>query len=137
MLRHLMPHGGVAVAVVLLMMAATAVSLVPPLMARRIIDTAIPRRDIHLAWVLAGGMAFSPIFGGLLSVAQNYLSALVAQRIMHRLRVEMYARLQAQSLAFFLSRRAGELTSRLENDVGAIQNVVVNTWVSLATNILT
>lgn len=137
MLGYLRPHGAAAIGTVALILLSTALGLLPPLMAKRILDQAIPKANLSQAWMFALVMATAPLLAGFTSVIQNYLSSLVSQEIMHALRLAMYRALQAQSLRFFLTRRAGELVSRLENDVGAIQNVIISTWVGIVTNVLT
>jgi len=53
-----------------------------------------------------------------LSVVQTYVSTEVGQRVMHDLRVSVYRHLQRLSLAFFTRTRAGEVQSRIANDIG-------------------
>jgi len=137
MFRYILPYRAQTLLIVLVLMASSAVALVPPLMIRDILDTAIPKKDLSLIVVFALTMLVAPIVGGLLSVLQNYLSAVISQRIMHTLRRDMYQRLSELSLAFFLRQRAGEMVSRLQNDVGSIQGVVVQSTTGLLSNALT
>src|SRR5262249_25941663 len=55
---------------------------------------------------------------------------------MQDLRNRLYEHLQAMSLRFFTGTRTGELQSRLQNDIGGIQNVVTNTAASVLSNSL-
>jgi ATP-binding cassette, subfamily B, bacterial len=70
-----------------------------------------------------------------LGVVTTWLSNLIGQRVLHDLRVSVYAHLQRMSLRFFTRTRAGELQSRLANDVGGIDNVVTNTATSTVQNV--
>jgi ATP-binding cassette, subfamily B, bacterial MsbA len=54
---------------------------------------------------------------------QSYLMAQVGQRVVMRLREEVYDHLQGMSLSFFNSRATGELMSRLTNDVSRLTRV--------------
>lgn len=137
MLTYLFPYRLSTVFVILVIMAATAAALVPPLMMKRILDTAIPGKDVPLLTVFALVMLIAPVLGGLLSVLQNWLSSVISQRIMDRLRREMYEHLQKLSLSFFLRQRSGEMVSRIQNDVGSIQSVVIQSITGLVTNALT
>ena len=56
---------------------------------------------------------------------------------MHRLRTDVFAHLQRQSLGFFTRTRTGEVTSRLTNDIGGMQSVVTSTATSVASNLTT
>ncbi len=54
---------------------------------------------------------------------------------MHDLRVGVYTHLQRMSLRFFTRARAGELQSRIANDVGGVDNVVTSTASSIVQNV--
>lgn len=109
-------------------------SLVPPLLIRDLIDRAIPQRDFRLLNLLALGMVAVPIINGLLGVAQRYASARIGEGIIYDLRRDLYAHLQRLSLRFFTNTHAGELMSRLNNDVVGAQRAVTGTLVTLISN---
>src|SRR5688500_3973753 len=73
----------------------------------------------------------------LLGVVQTWLSTQVGQRVMHELRTRVFTHLQRQSLGFFTRTRAGEVQSRLTNDVNGMQGVVTSTATSIASNLTT
>ena len=54
---------------------------------------------------------------------------------MHRLRSDLFAHLQRQSLGFFTRTRGGDVQSRLVNDIGSMQGVVTSTATSIAANV--
>ncbi len=59
------------------------------------------------------------------AVATRYVLFTVAgERIVTRLRADLYTSLVAQEIAFFDQRRTGELTSRLSSDATVLQNTV-------------
>ena len=72
--------------------------LVPPLLAREVIDRAIPQANgVLLNWLILG-MIGLPLIGGLIGVWQNYLVTVMSQEVMFGLRDEMYGRMLRQSL---------------------------------------
>ena len=77
------------------------------------------------------------IVTGVLGVIQTLLSNQVGQRVMHDLRAAVFRHLQRLSLAFFTRTRTGETQSRIQNDIGGVQNVVTNTATSIASNVTT
>ncbi len=83
------------------------------------------------------GMIAIAVIGGVLGVAQTYLSNIVGQRVMHDLRAAVYRHLQRLSLAFFTRTRTGEVQSRISNDIGGVQTVVTSTATSIASNVTT
>jgi ATP-binding cassette subfamily B protein len=66
----------------------------------------------------------------------GYLSIVVGQEIMRDLRNQLFEHLQAMPLRFFTGTRAGEVQSRLVNDVGGIQSVVSDTASNLLNNVV-
>ena len=77
------------------------------------------------------------IIGGVIGVAQTWISNQVGQRVMHDLRAAVYAHLQRMSLAFFTRTRTGEVQSRIANDIGGIDSVVTSTATSIVQNVTT
>ena len=74
---------------------------------------------------------------GLCSMGHSYLTAWVSQRVMADFRIHLFAHLETLSVNFFSKRRTGELMSRLMNDVTVIQNVVTDTPIDAAKQVVT
>jgi ATP-binding cassette subfamily B protein len=72
-----------------------------------------------------------------LGVVQTWISTTVGQRVMHRLRTDVFAHLHRQSVAFFTRTRTGEVQSRITNDIGGMESVVTSTATSVASNLTT
>jgi ATP-binding cassette subfamily B protein len=69
-------------------------------------------------------------------VLQSYLNNKVGQGVMYDMRNHLYGHLQTMSLRFFTSTRSGEILSRLNNDVGGIQEAVTNSFTSVFSNLI-
>jgi ATP-binding cassette subfamily B protein len=124
-----------AVAGLFAVAAAQAVlNVASPFLLREIIDRALPERSAALVSWFAGGMLAASLCVAALSVTTIWLSNLVGQRVMHDLRVAVYAHLQQMSLRFYTRTRAGEVISRIGNDVGGVDSVVTNTTSSIVQN---
>jgi ATP-binding cassette subfamily B protein len=80
-------------------------------------------------------MLVSAAVGAGLGVTCTWLANLIGQNVMHDLRVGVYTHLQRMSLRFFTRARAGELQSRIANDVGGVDNVVSSTASSIVQNV--
>jgi len=115
---------------------AAGVGVVPPLLTRAIIDSAIDGADRQLLAGLALAFAGAALAMGLVGVLRSYLNTLVSQRIMHSLKLRMFTRLQSLSLRFFTEARTGEMMSRLTSDVAGIDSVISGTLVSIVSNVL-
>lgn len=121
------PYGGRIALVLLLIALASAAGLAAPFLLRAIIDDALPKGDIALLAALSGSLVALAAFGAGIGVLQVLVTAKVGQAIMHDLRVAVYAHLQSLSLRFFTATRAGDIQSRIANDIGALQALVTHT----------
>jgi ATP-binding cassette, subfamily B, bacterial len=114
-----------------------ALGVGPAFITKAIINEALIPHDLHLLWRLVLLMIAIPLVAGAIGVGQTYLTTVVGQRVMQDLRNRLYEHLQAMSLRFFTGARTGDLQSRLQNDVGGVQNVVTNTASSVLSNVVT
>ena len=133
--RLFAPHRSTLVVVVALIMLSSTVSLAQPFLVRHVIDEALPRQDVRLLVLCVAAMLGVAVAGAVIGVVQTWLSTSVGQRVMHRLRSDLFAHLQRQSLGFFTRTRGGEVQSRLVNDIGSMQGVVTQTATSIAANL--
>jgi ATP-binding cassette subfamily B protein len=135
--RLFTPYRGAITAVVAIIVASSIVALASPFLLRAVIDTALPQQDVPLlAWLAAGMVAVAAVTA-VLGVVQTWISTKVGQQVMHRLRTDVFAHLQRQSVAFFTRTRTGEVQSRITNDIGGMQSVVTSTATSVASNLTT
>ena len=123
-------------AMLLLILAATGLQLLNPLILRDLIDRTIPAGDLRRLAMLAGALLLIPTVGGLIQVLQRRINAQVGEGVIYDLRVALYERLQRMSLRFFTHTKVGEIMSRLNNDVVGAQNAISNTIVGIITNII-
>ncbi|HST56433.1 MAG TPA: ABC transporter ATP-binding protein [Solirubrobacteraceae bacterium] len=120
-----------------LIFLAAGLGVISPFLLRTVLDTAIPEHETTLLTELVLGMIALSVLGGVIGVAQTWISNLVGQRVMHDLRSAVYAHLQRMSLAFFTRTRTGEVQSRIANDIGGIDSVVTSTATSIVQNVTT
>jgi ATP-binding cassette subfamily B protein len=125
---------GVVLALIVLSSGLSAIS---PFLLRDVLDDGILKHNVTLLTELVGAMIAIAITTAALSVVQTYISTEVGQRVMHDLRVAVYRHLQRLSLAFFTRTRAGEVQSRIANDIGGIDNVATSTATTIAQNATT
>ncbi|MFI5833487.1 ABC transporter ATP-binding protein [Micromonospora sp. NPDC051300] len=130
-------HRGPLAAVVAIIVASSIIAMASPFLLRTVIDRALPERDLTLlAWLVAAMVAVAAVTA-VLGVAQTWISTRVGQEVMHRLRTDVFAHLQRQSIGFFVRTRTGEVQSRITNDIGGMQSVVTSTATSIAANLTT
>ena len=127
----------VEMAVVLITIVVISIlTVVPPLLMKGLIDTAIPDKNLTLVTLLGLGMVAVPLINGIVGVVQRRATAGMGEGVIFDLRRELYNHLQGMSLGFFTNTKTGELMSRLNNDVVGAQQAVTGTFVSLVANVL-
>ena len=135
--EYLRVYRGYLAAGIVVMIAAVAVGLVPPLLIRALINTAIPQRDVRGILPLGAGMLLFPLAAALLGLLQNYLTARVAQGVIADLRSALYRHTQSLGLDFYTWMRAGEIQTRFLNDASSLQDVITQSFVGVLSNVVT
>jgi len=133
--RYFKPYWLFWVVILMCVLATAGLNVLLPFCIGAIIDRAIPHGNVTLLSLLAGAMVGLALASGLVGVLQQTLTAKTGQGIMYDLRNELYCHLQRMSLGFYTSTRSGEIVSRINNDVNAIQGVATGTIVAIASNI--
>src|SRR6059036_378944 len=97
---------------------------------RPIFDNVLPNQQMvaWTAWAIVGVY----LLKGVGSYASSYLMADVGQRVVADLRNALYRHILNQSAGFFAHGATGRLLSRINNDVGQVQQVVSETVGDLA-----
>ncbi len=108
----------------LALLISSGIGLAFPLVVRELLDAAFVRGDGSLLNKLA--LVLVAIFAvqGLMSFVQVWLFTSVAERVIAKLRSELFAHLVRLSPGFFAEQRTGELTSRLSTDLTLLQSVM-------------
>jgi subfamily B ATP-binding cassette protein MsbA len=129
LLPRLRPYRGrLALAAVCLVIAASA-GLAFPQVVRHLLDAAFQERDRALLDRIALGLLVMFAVQGLMNFAQVYTLTSTAERVIAKLREDVFGHLVRLSPAFFADRRTGELTSRLSTDLSLLQ-ALLGGWVS-------
>src|SRR4051812_33620738 len=123
--------------VIAIIVASSVISLASPFLLREVIDVALPHQNVRLLAALVTGMVAVAAVTSALGVVQTWISTTVGQRVMHRLRTDVFSHLQRQSIGFFTRTRTGEVQSRITNDIGGMGSVVTATATSVAANLTT
>jgi ATP-binding cassette subfamily B protein len=135
--RLFAPHRWSVTVVTALIVLSSIVAMASPFLLRAVIDDALPHQDLGLlVWLVVGMVAVAAVTSAL-GVVQTWISTQVGQHVMHRLRTDVFAHLQRQSIGFFTRTRTGEVQSRITNDIGGMQSVVTSTATSVASNLTT
>jgi ATP-binding cassette subfamily B multidrug efflux pump len=134
--RYLRPFRLALMGVFLLVLAYTLLGLVGPYLMGVAIDRFISTKQAAGLAGLAAWMLVAYVFNNLFQALANWVMADVSQRALKQLRTDLFGRLQVLALSFFDRNPAGELMSRLTNDIDAINQAVSQNVVSLVASVL-
>ncbi|WP_181019877.1 ABC transporter ATP-binding protein [Nonomuraea typhae] len=95
-----------------------------PLLLQRVIDDALPARDVAPLTVLCALMAGAGLLNSGLAAGQVALNNWVGQRITTALRVEVYDHARSQPLRFYSEQGQSEIQTRVLNDVDGADRFV-------------
>jgi ATP-binding cassette subfamily B protein len=137
MARYFKPYWRQWLVIFACIAVASGLGVLPPLCVRGILDQAIPHQNPRLLHLLVAAIIGLNILSGLIGVLQNYFNARVGQSLMFDLRNDLFQHLQRMSLPFYTTTRAGEIVSRINNDVAAVQGVATGTLIAIVSNLLT
>lgn len=124
-----------------------AIPLFIPLLIKIVIDDIIGSETLsdadkteQLLWWLGGTIVLFFIIRPPIEYYRQYFAQHVSNKILYDIRKEIYSHLQRLSLKYYANTRAGEVISRVINDVEQTKNFVMiglmNIWLDLATIII-
>jgi ATP-binding cassette, subfamily B, multidrug efflux pump len=114
----------------------TLLGLASPYLMGLAIDRYIATQDLSGLAPLALTMLVAYLLANLFQAAADWTMANVSQRVLKQMRRELFEHLQELSLGFFDRNPAGELMSRLTNDIDAINQAVSQNVTSLFGSVL-
>jgi subfamily B ATP-binding cassette protein MsbA len=89
-----------------------------------LIDGVISKSELYLLPVAIGLLVAAALGDNAFSYLQTYWAQVVSQRIIYKLRMQLFVHLEGLSLRFYDSHRTGELISRVTNDVNVLEDSV-------------
>ncbi len=116
--------------------AYTLLGLVGPYLMGVALDRYVATHDAARLGRIALLMLAAFVAGNLFDAGASWLMAGVSQRALKRLRAELFRHLQSLPMAFYDRNPAGELMSRLTNDIDAINQAVAQNVTSLLASVL-
>lgn len=126
LLSYALPYKARVILVTLLMLGGTGVSLLPPILNKHLVDDVlIPHH--HSSWIglIVLALIGANILGIAVSVWRGRIVVWMSNHMVHTIRVQAYDRLQSLSLGYYDKRQTGSLMSRVTQDVGELQDFLV------------
>jgi len=114
----------------------STLNLTYPALIGTIIDSVVTRNAtaLHTIVFFLLGLA---VLQSILSFGQSFWMSVLGERIVIKLRIQLYSHLQQLPLSFFQDNSTGELLSRMTNDVTRVQAAVTTNIISIVQNVIT
>ena len=136
-LTYLRPYRGLVTLTFFFAALTPALELLPPWLIKIVIDDVLLAENTDvLPWVLIGLV----LAYGLKNLCQSLrirFNTLLEQRVVHRLREEVFEALQKLSLTYYENRSTGEIMSRVVNDTEPVQRIFIDGFEGMLTATLT
>ena len=120
---YVKPYGGLVLAALVLLLGEGLLQLVGPMLTQRVVDVALPTRDLGLVRNAALLFALSIIASFAFQYGETMLTSLLGQRVMRDLRHQLFAHLQRLPISFFDRNPVGRLITRVTTDVEALNEL--------------
>lgn len=134
--HYIKPHVGLFAATVCAAAGAAFLELLPPFIIRAVIDKCILGEEGHLIWMWAAGLIVVSLVQGGVDFLRLYLTALVGQKIVFRIRNDLFTHLNRLSFSFFDRARTGDLMSRVTSDTDVLSMFFGRAGIIVLTNAL-
>lgn len=134
---YLLEYTGTILAVLLCMGITVAISLVNPLLIEEAIDNYIANSNLNgLIKLGIFALVLNIIFIVMVKI-RMYAMSVISNKILLRIRQDLYEHIQTLSFSFFDSRPTGKILARIIGDVNSLKDVLVNLVTTLIPEFIT
>lgn len=118
------PELGILAVATLALLVSSGIQLAYPLAVSFMVDSVVGADDTTGLDLLALVLVVLFLAQGVFAMLRSWLYTVAGERVVARLREQLYAAIIQQDIAFFDTSRTGELTNRLSSDTTVLQNTV-------------
>ena len=136
LLGYFRPEQKYVIYLALSVVAAVAAGVIAPRLQSSVIDDLVAR-DFNAIPPLLGMMLCVYIINGIATLLQGFLSARLGQRVIFRLRAELFGKVINLPIPYLDNHSHGDLMSRMTNDAENVSNVISSSLSSLFSGVLT
>ena len=137
LLRYVKPHKLKMTVTVLVMLAASVLGLIGPLLIKDAIDNKIPNNDIRGIVLLSVIFLVTIVIGAIFSKIRIKLMSQVGHGIIKTIREDIFFHLQKLPFVYYDSRPHGKILVRVMNYVNSLSDLLSNGLINLITDVFT
>ncbi|MEM1182011.1 MAG: ABC transporter ATP-binding protein [Acidobacteriota bacterium] len=131
------PHRRYLVVIGAALLAATPLSLVSPLIIRRVVDDAVGASRSGEVWFWGLVLVALTVIGVVLELTRGWAKALFDHKVRRDVQLSLHGHVQSMSLPFFAERETGYLMSRVSDDVEKLDGAMADVFVRALLDSLT
>ena len=136
-MSYLKAYRATLLVVIVLILATSTLTSIAPIVIERAIDDFILVQSYEGFTMILVSLSAIYITMSFLSWFQGFLMVGISQKAIKRLREETFNKLQDLQLNFYDQNKAGDLISRVTNDIDNISNTLSNSLIDFITSFLT
>lgn len=136
-LSYVQPYKSQVVVAVVVTVIAAVMNMIGPYLVKVAIDSGIAKGDLLLVTVVLALTLGVYLVYFLLTAKQTLIVSVVGQKILRRLRQQMFEHLQRLPLTYFDKHPTGVIVSRLVNDVSVMNDLLTNGLLTLLGDCMT
>jgi ATP-binding cassette, subfamily B, multidrug efflux pump len=133
----LSPQKGWLIAVVVMVIVSSCLSLLGPYVVGRAIDTYIVTKQTDGFFLVLALLLFIYVALSASTFLQNYWMIRIAQKTIYAIREQLFRHFHELPISFFDKRRQGELMSRITNDIDNMSQTFNSTVIQVISSTLT
>lgn len=137
LLGYLIPFKWKVASTVLLMLTASALTLLGPILVKVAIDEKIPAKDISGIVLLAFIYLATLIFNTVCMKYRIRTMTFIGQNVLHNIRKDLFVHLQKLPFTYYDSRPHGKILVRVVNYVNSLSDLLSNGIINLITDAFT
>lgn len=134
--RYLLPHTKYFVWVCILMIAASAVSMVSPILLKTIINDVVVSEDNRMLALMIGGMTVLALLEIFFTWMHERLMGIMGHEVIAQIRQDTFYKLQKLSFDYFDSKPDGKIVVRVTDYINDLANFFTNYVVLLLSYIV-
>lgn len=134
--RYILPHSKYFVAVCILMVAASAVAMVSPILLKTIINDVVVTENYRMLALVISGMAVLAAIEIAVTWVHQRLMGIMGHEIIARIRQDTFYKLQKLSFDYFDSKPDGKIVVRVTDYINDLANFFTNYVVLLLSYIV-
>lgn len=136
LIRYAKPFRNLMILSILLLLAVTGISLVPPYLTKVIVDKVItPHNFGSMLLILVLSLLLANLLQAVLQAVRGYLGVWLGSRMMGNIRRDIYDALMKLSLSYFDKRQTSQFIGRVNNDAQQMQQFLTDGLIMMTSQV--